>query len=142
MFHPCYLANTLGASSTQVDYYEDVVFNAGGNTIDSVAYNGEYLSEFKSGSLVEMRLSGIRGHPVHLHVNHFQVYNLLSESAYNQIGDWHDTFLFENHEAPSASVRFYTDYFTGDMVIHCHIASHEDRGMMSLFKVTGNESAV
>jgi spore coat protein A, manganese oxidase len=125
VFHPCYLANTLQATSLDIDSYYDVVFNAGGNTVNGIRYTGDYLAQIHAGSLVEMRLSGIRGHPVHLHVNHFQISSLQSESSYMQVGDWHDTFLFEASSAPSGSVRFYTDVYVGDMVIHCHLATHE-----------------
>jgi len=32
-------------------------------------------------------------------------------------------------------IRFITDEFTGPMVIHCHILSHEDSGMMMVVDV-------
>ena len=43
--------------------------------------------------------------------------------------------------AGAATVRLYTDTFTGKMVIHCHILEHEDQGKMGLFQITGTEGA-
>ena len=60
------------------------------------------------------------------------------DPTYFQAGDWHDT-LYDG--AGAATVRLYTDTFTGKMVIHCHILEHEDQGMMGIFEITGTEGA-
>merc|ERR1711870_123258 len=38
-------------------------------------------------------------------------------------------------------IRLQTDYFTGKMVIHCHILEHEDEGMMAWIDISGTEGA-
>merc|ERR1712083_587149 len=38
-------------------------------------------------------------------------------------------------------IRMQTDYFTGKMVIHCHILEHEDEGMMAWIDISGTEGA-
>ena len=70
-------------------------------------------------------------HPVHIHVNPFQVISINGEPS------------GENHYRDSAMVppfgrivirHQFLDY-TGKFVMHCHILFHEDHGMMQLLEV-------
>jgi len=84
-------------------------------------------------------------HPYHQHVNPFQI---MSMSGYQnddtpdafrnwyQIGDWQDV-LQTVDSVPTATVRFAANTFPGPMVMHCHILFHEDRGMITTYKLTG-----
>lgn len=83
------------------------------------------------------------GHPLHMHVNPFQVTAITDplgrdvtdpakpwfDADYAGLrGEWKDTiFIKQNHK-----VAFRTRYerFTGGFVMHCHIMFHGDHGMM------------
>jgi FtsP/CotA-like multicopper oxidase with cupredoxin domain len=87
-------------------------------------------------------------HPLHIHVNPFQVVSVRNAEgldvadpaapAYDPdyagiVGEWKDTvFVKEGHR-----VVFRTRYerFTGDFVTHCHILFHGDRGMMMNLRI-------
>ena len=137
---PCYLADTRAAAAVDASATVNL---AGGNDF---TVNGEsfvdcttYLDSFAAGALVELAVDGFAGHPFHLHINPYQIVTMTPDDAtYFQAGDWHDT-LYDG--ADTATVRLYTDTFTGKMVIHCHILEHEDQGMMGIFEITGTEGA-
>jgi hypothetical protein len=84
-----------------------------------------------------LSVSGIGNHPYHQHVNHFQITAMSADDpVYFQVGDWGDT-IFDG--AGSLTLRFYADKFVGRMVVHCHILTHEDQGMMGLWYLDGTE---
>ena len=81
-------------------------------------------------------------HPFHIHQNPFLVTHI------NDIPlptpEWRDTILIPARADPleidsePGSVTFKTHYhepFTGRWVMHCHILSHEDVGMMQVVEV-------
>lgn len=94
------------------------------------------------------------GHPMHIHVNPFQIASIVdalgrdvtdpNSPAFDAdyaglIGQWKDTvFVKEGHR-----VIFRTRYerFVGDFVIHCHILFHGDHGMMQNLRIYMPESA-
>ena len=74
------------------------------------------------------------GHPMHLHVNHFQVISTQSERYYSfgQLGDFRDTVpAFEG----ATTIRYALDTYGGAHILHCHTLMHEDNGMMTSFWV-------
>jgi FtsP/CotA-like multicopper oxidase with cupredoxin domain len=96
---PCYLATTISDTPSVV---LDPI-NLGGGTfgINLVRFPGEgqFIDTMPVGALVEWAVSGIRGHPFHLHINHFQIVASPEQSPYFQVGDWHG----EDHCAPCIS---------------------------------------
>lgn len=105
----------------------------------------QYRHRSKVGQVEEMVINNIGNqHPVHVHVNHFQVLRYEPQPtperafsqddfyAFGEAGDWRDTF-------PSLSGRVYTKYradtYAGETVVHCHFILHEDRGMMGAFYI-------
>lgn len=102
------------------------------------------------------------GHPFHIHVNPFQIIEVLqmvpddlhpnidpndrstwvdvsgpgdpNQSQYaNLKGTWKDTlFTMQGH-----LIRFRTRYqrYIGEFVLHCHILDHEDQGMMQNIRI-------
>ena len=88
--------------------------------------------------------SPVGGHPFHIHVNPFQVVEILDKSGRdvsglgaNDGGDpqypglrgvWKDTLWVK----PGYMVKIRTRYqrYIGEFVLHCHILDHEDQGMM------------
>mmetsp|Transcript_136907 Transcript_136907/g.355438 ORF Transcript_136907/g.355438 Transcript_136907/m.355438 type:complete len:791 (+) Transcript_136907:92-2464(+) len=89
--------------------------------------------------LYDNRYTGLSLHIFHLHVNPFQLVSLSPPvNEFFEVGDWHDTFF---HNSGQALVKLQLDSFTGKDVIHCHLLSHEDMGMMAYFDVYGREGA-
>ncbi len=89
-------------------------------------------------------------HPFHIHVNPFQVSEYSTPDGNSvRIGDpkqrpWQDTFLIpKGHKKEGSDVitpgyfKLLTHYedFDGSFVLHCHILTHEDQGMMQLIDI-------
>lgn len=95
-----------------------------------------------------------RPHPLHVHVNHFQIigYDPMNTQVSNRsspvrqsevsqsrlerygirLGDWRDTIPV----LPGVTtVRWRASDFSGEVVYHCHTASHEDLGMMGSYLI-------
>lgn len=69
-----------------------------------------------------------QAHPFHIHVNAFQMQGKNGEPA-----EWRDTVVVP----AGANLRMRTRYerFDGDFVLHCHILTHEDMGMMEAVRI-------
>jgi len=94
------------------------------------------LANLSLGDIVEFHLTGIRYHPLHVHVNPFQITSIWNDPYY-LTGDWQDTFMPTG--IGFATVRMNLDRFAGTMIAHCHLLEHEDNGMMGWFNVEGEE---
>lgn len=80
---------------------------------------------------------GATGHPMHIHVNHFQVVaasngenceeTSKAYSVWGEIGDWRDTIPALSG---TTQVRYVLDRYGGSIMLHCHFLYHEDMGMM------------
>lgn len=95
-----------------------------------------FANPLRAGSLQQWTLSRNNNHPLHIHVNHFQILSLRradigSDPNWTEIGDWLDII---NEEA---TIRFVADRFGGHVVMHCHILEHEDAGTMALTMIEG-----
>lgn len=103
------------------------------------------IATFTAGTVQEFVVTGANAHPLHIHVNPFQITDMPADSYngdYFQVGDWHDTLMISDMGGNSElTVRSQLDVFTGKTVVHCHILEHEDEGMMSWFQVDGTEGA-
>ncbi|GAA3456017.1 multicopper oxidase family protein [Dactylosporangium matsuzakiense] len=102
--------------------------------INDLTYQpGRALARPRLGEVEHWRFVTDFHHPIHLHLNHFQV---VSRNA-NEIGEydrgWKDTVDLRASEAVEIAVRF-TDY-TGTFMLHCHNLEHEDMAMMADFVV-------
>lgn len=88
--------------------------------------------------------AGISAHPFHIHVSPYQIKELpnatIDYDNFFAVGDWHDTLLHSGGDW--AVVRYQTEKFTGEYVMHCHILQHEDEGMMTWLEAEGEEGAV
>jgi FtsP/CotA-like multicopper oxidase with cupredoxin domain len=92
--------------------------------------------------------SDLAGHPFHIHVNPFQVVEILDAGG-NDVsgigatddgdpqyaglkGVWKDTLFVKNDDGKKYTVVVRTRYerYIGKFVLHCHILDHEDQGMM------------
>ncbi|MEV6977718.1 multicopper oxidase domain-containing protein [Kitasatospora sp. NPDC093806] len=72
-------------------------------------------------------------HPVHLHLNPFQVLSRNGRDPGPYDAGWKDTVDLRPAEAVEVLVRF-TDY-PGTYMMHCHNLEHEDMAMMADFVV-------
>mmetsp|Transcript_101564 Transcript_101564/g.255975 ORF Transcript_101564/g.255975 Transcript_101564/m.255975 type:complete len:799 (-) Transcript_101564:63-2459(-) len=85
------------------------------------------------------KYTGLSLHVFHIHVNPFQITSLSSPTdPFFQVGDWQDTLF---HASGQAIVRTQLDAFTGRTILHCHLLSHEDMGMMGYFDIHGKEGS-
>lgn len=106
----------------------------------------------------------IIGHPFHIHVNPFQIFEIYDPKTMDKPLAlpppyvWWDTFPVPlakvvTKDTPGAvevngqwilrgyfKMRTRFVDFTGEFVQHCHILAHEDRGMMQLLQVVTNKT--
>jgi FtsP/CotA-like multicopper oxidase with cupredoxin domain len=71
-------------------------------------------------------------HPVHLHLNQFQVLSRNGRAPGPYDAGWKDTVDLRPAEAVEVAVRF-TGY-RGRYLLHCHNLEHEDMAMMAEFR--------
>mmetsp|Transcript_12107 Transcript_12107/g.35983 ORF Transcript_12107/g.35983 Transcript_12107/m.35983 type:complete len:599 (-) Transcript_12107:29-1825(-) len=128
---PCYLADTRAAAPDA----SLVMAVKEWEGDDAWKEPREVWATVNGGELVEVEASTLEDHPLHIHVNHFQLTDISAYDAnYYQPGDWHDTI---QEPSGAATLRFYTDRFGGDVVAHCHNLAHGDKGQMQLIDVRG-----
>lgn len=108
------------------------------NTVNGRVYMGRRPDRILAfGQASEWTLSGDGAfpHPFHMHVNPFQAKR--EEPDGNGMRTtrlvWKDTILIPIDGSITVQSR-YTK-FGGDFVLHCHILSHEDRGMMEWVRI-------
>lgn len=118
-----------------------------------------FVLDFPVGTVQEIQLGAASFHPYHQHVNSFQIISIninvvpdqpggtLTDdvATWYQVGDWQDTLQlpnFQDSPETSVTVRFQSDYYTGRMVQHCHMLDHEDKGMMAVYKISGQEGTM
>ncbi|MFC4015769.1 multicopper oxidase family protein [Nonomuraea purpurea] len=86
----------------------------------------------KLGDVEIWRLTSDVAHPVHLHLDHFQVLSVNGERPQGP-PEWKDTVELREAQTVEIVTRF-TDY-RGRYVLHCHNLEHEDMAMMAAFEV-------
>ncbi|MGI8532534.1 MAG: multicopper oxidase family protein [Geodermatophilaceae bacterium] len=72
-------------------------------------------------------------HPVHVHLDHFQVLRRGPGGPGEYDGGWKDTLDLRGAESAEIAVRF-RDY-PGNYVLHCHNLEHEDLAMMATLAI-------
>jgi bilirubin oxidase len=85
----------------------------------------------------ELKSTSGFGHPFHIHDVEFKILTINGVAPTVQQAGWKDVVLVERNK----TVRFiakFSDYAdaTHPFMYHCHIALHEDEGMMGQFVVT------
>jgi len=165
---PCYLAdltqvepdatNSISLDMTVTDDFTTDVYSISWNSksetmtsktmeqlnVDMLHYPA--MAEMQVGTVQELKLTGAGEHPVHIHVNHMQITEMTSdasENGYFQVGDHHDTLLLPGVGMfGSVKVRMQLYYFVGKMVVHCHVLTHEDEGMMAYVNISGRKGTI
>ncbi|MVU78276.1 multicopper oxidase domain-containing protein [Nocardia sp. ET3-3] len=80
------------------------------------------------------RLTANFNHPVHVHLNPFQVLSRNGREPLPSDRGWKDTVHLPAGQALELAIRF-TGY-TGRFMLHCHNLEHEDMAMMANLAVT------
>ncbi|MFJ9950316.1 multicopper oxidase family protein [Kitasatospora sp. NPDC091207] len=105
-----------------------------GWTINNQPYEpGRSLARPALGSTEIWRFFTDVHHPVHLHLDPFQVLSRNRGAPGRYDGGWKDTVDLRPAETVEVLVRF-TDY-PGTYMLHCHNLEHEDMAMMADFVV-------
>ncbi|MQY23194.1 multicopper oxidase family protein [Nocardia macrotermitis] len=91
----------------------------------------EPIARPRLGEVEIWRLSTDLDHPIHLHLNQFQVLSRNGAPPQATDAGWKDTVYLGASELAEIAVRF-TDY-PGRYVLHCHNLEHEDMAMMATF---------
>mmetsp|Transcript_4336 Transcript_4336/g.10282 ORF Transcript_4336/g.10282 Transcript_4336/m.10282 type:complete len:557 (+) Transcript_4336:376-2046(+) len=145
---PCYLADLRNAPEADIQRNQHTLTltNNGPQMqlfLDGVRYiwgheTPEAALTLPVGELVEFNVTdGLHLHVFHSHVNPSQIISTDLEDPWYKVGDWHDT-IFAG-VADKFVIRQNLDYFTGRIVMHCHLLTHEDNGMMLYWNITGQE---
>ncbi|MEV7930149.1 MULTISPECIES: multicopper oxidase domain-containing protein [unclassified Kitasatospora] len=123
--------------ASAVDVTRKFIFRRSGSygwTINGDLYRpGHDLARPALGSTERWRFTSDLHHPVHVHLNQFQVLSRNGRDPGPYDGGWKDTVDLRPAEAVEVLVRF-TDY-RGTYMMHCHNLEHEDMAMMADFTV-------
>jgi FtsP/CotA-like multicopper oxidase with cupredoxin domain len=80
-------------------------------------------------------------HPFHTHTEHFQVMSVNGvPQPYTGEQDIVSVPNLQNGQPGEVVIRIHFADFTGKVMFHCHIAAHEDAGMMSYVNVIAAHS--
>merc|ERR1719330_1710996 len=85
--------------------------HAGGNSIT----DWPPIGEINLGEVYEFTVGGIDDHPLHIHVNPYQIVEIPTPTGYGggyfQVGDWHDTLMLpiQFWENGVSKIRMNTD---------------------------------
>jgi len=103
----------------------------------------EFDFVWETGQIVDIDFYGAQIHPIHYHINKFQlieVPEMDSHSDYFQIGDFHDVLQLTIADFyGKTKLRMGVGGPVGQMLGHCHFYRHTDRGMAYLGNITGVE---
>lgn len=103
--------------------------------LDGRAFDPERISaDVRLGEVEIWRFTSDLHHPVHVHLDPFQVLNRRGGGPGPHDGGWKDTVDISPSESVDVAVRF-TDY-PGRYLLHCHNLEHEDMAMMAAFRTT------
>lgn len=101
-------------------------------SINDMAYQpGRPLARPRLGDVEIWRFITDVHHPIHVHLNHFQVLSRNNRAPGKYDSGWKDTVDVQPSEAVEIAIRF-TDY-AGTFLVHCHNLEHEDMAMMADF---------
>jgi hypothetical protein len=150
-------------ANTTPDFTRQIVISGGFlNNMASVSDPKAFVYAFDGGAfpnvpLIQPRLNSVEEwrfinhnndeHPIHIHVNDFQVIEYFDPTTGLRTGP--DKFAIDNANAPAPTmhgdesviqpgiltIRTRFDEYTGLYVMHCHRLNHEDNGLMALINV-------
>ncbi|MGP3967378.1 multicopper oxidase family protein [Streptomyces sp. 6N223] len=123
------LTPPAGARMRTFRFTRGAVGDHRGWTINGTSFTpGGSLADSPLGEVEIWRLVTDVHHPVHVHLDPFQVLRRNGREPSDYDGGWKDTVDIRPAEVVDIAVRF-TDY-AGRFVMHCHNLEHEDMAMM------------
>ncbi|MDN5929820.1 MAG: multicopper oxidase domain-containing protein [Pseudonocardia sp.] len=119
-----------GAAVRRFEFTRGAVGDHSGWTINGAAFD-PHVAQYESplGEVEVWRFVTDVHHPVHVHLDPFQVLRRGGHGPGPYDGGWKDTVDVRPGEIVDVAVRF-TD-FRGRYVMHCHNLEHEDMAMMA-----------
>ena len=103
--------------------------------VDDRAFDPDRIdADVRLGEVEIWRFTSDLHHPVHLHLDPFQVLTRRGSGPGPYDGGWKDTVDISPSESVDVAVRF-TDY-PGRYLLHCHNLEHEDMAMMAAFRTS------
>ena len=156
-------ASFLDLANTAPDVKRQILISGGFlNNMASTEDPKAFVYAFDGGTfpnvpLIQPRLNSVEEwrfvnhnndeHPIHVHVNDFQVIEYFDPTTGLRTGP--DKFAIDNANAPAPTmhsdesviqpgiltIRTRFDEYTGLYVMHCHRLNHEDNGLMALVNV-------
>lgn len=131
---PAYLASMIDVSVVPANQMT-VSITATGISLNGKLYGAkEIAATLTADAVYQITFGSTNGHPYHLHASHMQIINGCS-NYYK--GHFYDTIT----TGSNCVVKFRTPRFTGRLMQHCHVLTHEDGGAMTNFFVTGGLDA-
>ena len=101
--------------------------------LDDRAFDPDRIdADVRLGEIEIWRFTSDLHHPVHLHLDPFQVLARRGSGPGPHDAGWKDTVDLSPSESVEVAVRF-TDY-PGRYLLHCHNLEHEDMAMMATFR--------
>jgi FtsP/CotA-like multicopper oxidase with cupredoxin domain len=100
--------------------------------------NGQYFDPGRMDATVPLnrverwRFVADMHHPVHLHLDPFQVLTRAGRAPLSSDSGWKDTVSLRPGEHVDVAVRFTR--YAGRYVLHCHNLEHEDWMMMAAYE--------
>ncbi|GAA4978887.1 multicopper oxidase family protein [Yinghuangia aomiensis] len=131
---PSRLADIPALETTRAVATRTFLFQRKGDawTINGREYQpGRPLAHVRLGTTEVWRFITDFHHPVHVHLNPFQVVARNNAAPGSYDGGWKDTVDLRPSESVEVVTRF-TDY-AGSFMLHCHNLEHEDMAMMGDF---------
>jgi FtsP/CotA-like multicopper oxidase with cupredoxin domain len=95
------------------------------------ASDDEPMTRVKVGTYAHWRVTNATNeiHPFHIHQVHFLVYE--RAGTFLPSPEWMDTVNVAPNESLDLLMDFTDPIIRGISVFHCHLLSHEDKGMMA-----------
>lgn len=115
---------------------------------NAIPYDGRMARTLILGTTDEWKMTSTGfDHPFHMHVNPFQIVEILNvagvdvskdgedkDSQYADLkGQWKDSLFVK--QGYTIVARMHYARFDGVFVLHCHILDHEDKGMMEKVQI-------
>ena len=122
-----------GATERTFRFTRGAVGDHRGWTINGTSFDpSASLADIPLGEVEVWRFVTDVHHPVHVHLDPFQVLRRGSEGAGPYDAGWKDTVDLRPAEVVEVAVRF-SDH-AGRFVFHCHNLEHEDMAMMATIR--------